>query len=806
MQPVWVLSVDLQTKTATFQSGLSDAAKSARGAFTQIRSGAGEMGRETSGHMMEARHSVMMLGEEFGVHLPRALTSFIASIGPIGAALEAAFPFLAIALGATLLLEHLAKMRAAGLQLTEDQEKFGTAVNNAFNTFEAKLINSQIRVDELTHNHLDALRLKLELIDHQSMDELAHAFEGLAKDAEVVMKGLEGHWYTFGVGSDEAKRDLEVFQNKYQHLLSLHTEAGRQEATNLLTGTLKTAEDVLHAQQIIKANRDSGGGQTDDSFQAERLLAINKQSLAVTQSEIDSHEALVGALREQVSLEQVSAMTAANNKKADKGADTSAQAGIRAAAQREAAESQLRMGEMAVSADRAIAKSQLDIHRASVEERLKSDLDFADREQALHLAANQAEIAALDKSGKDYQNQLKALKDKALEISAQHEAQVTELTARAATEAAARDLRNLEQAEREKIDHTVKGTKARLAVLDAAIKEEESKNLQDTNFYRELLSQRVNLITEMAEEEKKLKAEAGQEEAAHEQKMGELILAAQKQHQELLNSAHHVSDAQRVAQETAAANAEYQIKLKAFQKEEAALDKSGKDYANKLKALQDKEKQLTQQHENEITAIKEKAEEQRNSRILSANNRFADALSSNLTKTLMGHQSFAKMINQLGDQVVSGMIQNAIKSMLTDDMTKERDAAAAARKAFNIGMSIGGPAGIVLGPVMGAAAFAAVMAFQGGTDAVPGVGTGDIVPAMLTPGEGVVPKGVMEGLSNLAKSGGLSGGPAHVTHIHGVHFAPTIHALDSDGVDTVLEKHQATFQKHFENVLRKQNR
>jgi len=49
MQPVWVLSVDLQTKTATFQSGLSDAAKSARGAFTQIQSGSGEMGRAVSG-------------------------------------------------------------------------------------------------------------------------------------------------------------------------------------------------------------------------------------------------------------------------------------------------------------------------------------------------------------------------------------------------------------------------------------------------------------------------------------------------------------------------------------------------------------------------------------------------------------------------------------------------------------------------------------------------------------------------------------------------------------------------------------
>src|SRR5579862_4952519 len=118
-QPVWVLSVDLTTKTATFTSGLADAAKGARSSFNDIKSGAQDMGRETSYSMMEARHGVMILGEEFGVHLPRALTSFIASLGPVGAAMEAAFPFLAIILGATLLLEHLSKLHAEGQKLTE---------------------------------------------------------------------------------------------------------------------------------------------------------------------------------------------------------------------------------------------------------------------------------------------------------------------------------------------------------------------------------------------------------------------------------------------------------------------------------------------------------------------------------------------------------------------------------------------------------------------------------------------------------------------------------------------------------------
>jgi hypothetical protein len=96
------------------------------------------------------------------------------------------------------------------------------------------------------------------------------------------------------------------------------------------------------------------------------------------------------------------------------------------------------------------------------------------------------------------------------------------------------------------------------------------------------------------------------------------------------------------------------------------------------------------------------------------------------------------------------------------------------------------------------------MAFEKG-GIVPGTGSGDIVPAMLTPGEGVVPKGVMEGLSNLARNGNMGGGTTNVTHVH-VHHSPTIHALDSDGMDRVLEKNSATLQKHFESTLRKMNR
>jgi len=380
MQPVWVLSVDLQTKTATFQSGLSDAAKSARGAFSQIKSGAGDMGREVSGSMGEARHGVILLGEEFGIHLPRGVTSFLASIGPVGAAMEAAFPFLAIAVGATILIEKLVKMHEAGEKITEDQGRFGTAVNNAFNQLDEKLIQAEIRSDELRGDHLGALKLQLDLIDKQSMDQLVHAFDEVAKHADVVMKELEGHWYTFGIGSDGANAALTAFKDKYEALLSLHTDAGKQEASNLLTGTLKTAQEVLQAQRTIKANRDSGDGPTDDSHAAEQTLAAHKASLTVTKNEIAAQEQIVDALQKQVGLASEIAHTQALQGSNDKKAESNRASAQASAGAREAAESQVRMGQQAIAAERAVKEAQLTIKRASIQERLAVDLDFSKRE------------------------------------------------------------------------------------------------------------------------------------------------------------------------------------------------------------------------------------------------------------------------------------------------------------------------------------------------------------------------------------------------------------------------------------------
>ncbi len=803
-QPVWVLSVNLETKSAAFVSGLGDAAKAARGSFNDIRGGAGEMGNAVGYSTGEARHAVMMLGEEFGVHLPRGLTTFISTLGPLGPALEAAFPFLAIALGATLLIEHLVKMHEAGEKLTDDQVRFGTAVNNAFNTLDEKILQARIRSDELRNDHLGALRLQLELIDKQSMRELVRSFEEVAKAADVVMKGLEGHWYTWGKGSDGAQHALGQFQTQYDLLLS---QGKQEQASGLLGGTLKQAQEVLFALKHSADLRSAHQDITDDSYAAQveaaKILAKYHVEIgADLKDQTAAQQQIVDSLQAQLHLEGQFAQLKkldSGNAKTTTGNEGAAQ---NSAAARQAAESQMRMGEQSIAADRATADALLTVHRASLEARLASDIDFAGRTRDVQLAANASEMAGLDKSGKDYANQVKALKEKALEIGSEYDTKVAELTAKASMAEYSRDLTALEQSEREKIETTQQGSAARLSAIDAAIKQEQSQNLQDTNFFRELLNQRAKFLSQETEEENKRRAEAGTEAAGAEEKSALLTLSAEKQHQALIDSSRRMSQDQRVSEEQKFATDEYNIKLKALQQIEAALDKSGKEYNNKLKQIQDQEKQLTQQHVNEVSAIKQKAEEESNQRILAAENQRNDAIARGLTSSVMGHQSWAKMLTSLGDEVVTGMLQNALKSILADDMTKDRDAAKAARKAYNNGMEMG-PAGAVIAPVWAAAAFATVMAFEGG-GIVPGIGRGDVVPAMLSPGEGIVPGGVMDGLSKLARSGGLNGGgPTYHVHMHPTY---NVNTIDGDGMGAALEKHSDQLQRHFEGVLRKMMR
>jgi hypothetical protein len=808
--PVWVLSVDLQAKTATFQSGMAEAAKSARSSFKDIGTASTESGRAVSESALNTRSAIGLIDNTIRGSHAAAMADLIREFKD-SAVVMAALPF-AVTIGgiaavAAIAIEVAGKIkewREEQIKLREEQTRFGTAVQETFNGLDSKILQAEQRADEFRNDHLGALGKELELINHQSFDELIHSFETIAKAADVVFGDLQSHWYKWGIGAAGAKHALEGFQTQYNSLLA---QGKDKAASDLLAGTLAVANSTLAAQQQAKANSfvltnnptDSARVQKD--FQ-EAYVKLKAAGVSYTDDEITAQKTLIKALETQETVQQrVATLKGLETGNASR-STSGEMSRISAEAAKQAADSSQRINESQITGDRAAANARLDIAHASIGQRLASDLEFADRELAVQLAGNQAQIAALDKYGKDYQDQLKALEDKTLEIQAAAAAKRAQIIAQAQSQQAAKDLRDLQQSEREKIGATQQASTERLAAIDAAIQEEQAHNLQAEDSYRGLLTQRVETVREMAEQEAQQRAVAGRIAADNDIKLAHIAIAAEQERQAVADSMRRMSDERKAAEETEAANAIYEVQLRAFDQQIAALDKHGKDYDNKLRELQNQQRQLTMSHETELTAIQSNATIARNQRILGALGQFDDSVARGLASVLTGHQTFASMMSGIGNQIAEGMLQNALKDMMTLDMTKEKEAAAAARQMFVAGTKFPFPANIVMAPALAASTFAAVMAYESGTDMVPGVGRGDIVPAMLEPGEGVVPGGVMDGLRNMVRSGNMGG---DTTHIH-LQYRPQIHAVDGASVEKMLDNHEQKFLKKFNSAVRRMNR
>jgi hypothetical protein len=721
-QAVWSLSVDLQAKTAVFQSGMADAARAARGAFKDIKEGAKEAGGETNFSMMEARHSVMMLGEEFGIKMPRALAGFIAGLGPVGPALESAFPLLAIIGLTVLFIEHLNKLHEQAEKLAEAHATFEHTAAHAFDTLEGKLRTAQERTDELNKDHLAALRLKLQDIDSATLNNIESAFKELDTAVRKVMEDGKAAWYTFQIGAGDAGKAWMEFQEKFQtardnnDIKAMHaaTDDFKKEVSDRIAA-LAGLHDAESKRSIFQAMTESG---PDAASAISGVLTHLGVMRSTTGEIIGQWKDLLHAVNE-------------------------------------------------VNRDMAVAQKTGVVEKKNA--KLETDKEVSDdaKKQAEALAKGKEVIARL--------------------IAEQYKEEVAETQA----------------GEKEVIDATRQGSRDRLNAIDAAIMEENALGLQQTAFYRELWQQRIQLVRQLGEEEEQERVKLAEQASAHSEKMAEMELAQLRTAYQVLRQTRHVNADEQTQEDLELANEEFAIKMAALKRQEQALDANAKDFEVHLKQIQDREAELTQQHEDQITNIREKADRDRAAKLKAGMDQEREMFAQGFASVLMGHQTFAQMMGSIGDQITSKILQQAIADAMAMDFGKEKDAAAAARKMFLAGAHFPFPANIVMAPVLGAAAFAAMMAFNTGTDMVPGdPRAGDVVTAKLTPGEGVVPGGVMDGLRNVARNGGFDKKPSinvHVSH------APSVQAFDSTGVDKVLDMHEDTFVRKIEKVVRRLN-
>jgi hypothetical protein len=715
-QPVWVLSVDLQTKTATFQSGMSEAARSARGAFTEIKSGADEMGRETSGSMMEARHGVMLLGEEFGVHLPRGVTMFISSLGPVAGAMEAAFPFLAIAVGATVLIEKLMKMGDEAAKSGQAWKSISDDIAKWGENSKKELLDVAIQLDKLNGDSAKELQDTLKKINLTSMEHLKSEFDGVGKKADEQFTKIRSGWLMTQLGMGNGVADVQQGFASAMDKINADLAKGDQKK---LASDLKEASDQMWnlaaptynlVQRLHEAHNEWGANKiaADEHYQA--LLKSHGVLESMTKELVDQEKIQKG--QGEIATQTITPVHNATDP-------------------RIASELKKQLASyMETNRQKAQSEEKLDEERMTMESAVTHyfQTEYAKQTEALQRAAQQ-----------------------------QHEAAVH------ANDEAAKDAESAR-----KVSQT---------------------NLQASAYVMSKQKEQAELRAILQREQSDLMA-------AHQREIAEQQAYIAK----MTDLAAHSTGAAQVNADNEATAAK--TKLTAVQRqfdEELARNKAAIQ-ASELETakLNNSWAVFFAQANHGMLSLSATIKGELQSSMEQA----TDAFSKGIAKSLVEGKSFGKEMVSAAREMSESMIEGLIKWGAQDLITKlGMKASAASLAGANATASMAAaPWPVDMGaPAFGASMLGAALAFDKG-GLVPGVTNFDSVPAMLTPGEAVLPKRLTDNLmhSNQGNSG------AQEIHVHH-HTTNHIQALDSESMDRVLTKHSSTVEKHFNDHVRRMN-
>lgn len=184
-------------------------------------------GQKAKFSMYEARGEAALLGEQFGIHLPRHVRSFIAELPGVGQALTAAFGATAVLFIIEAVVKLIEKMKAMAEQGEENAKAWDAvykAERTAFDSLETDILKAEIKFDELTGKHVEALRLKLQEINNLTLSKLAGELEKIGTTADQALEKLDRNkvvkFFASTEGAEKAKEDFDKFSKSVDQALS----------------------------------------------------------------------------------------------------------------------------------------------------------------------------------------------------------------------------------------------------------------------------------------------------------------------------------------------------------------------------------------------------------------------------------------------------------------------------------------------------------------------------------------------------------------------------------------------------------
>ena len=265
-------------------SGTSDSFAKAGSAATGFAAEA-EVASEAAGaSVLETRETVMLLGEEIGVRLPRGITQFLARLGPVQSVMSAAFAPIAIVAAIEIgskLIEKISEIVHHAQDVSEAWQKVQEDGTAAFVHTGDEILKVEAQIDDLNHDKLGALEKELELIDHASLADLSKQIQQIITDTDAALSKMHTWWdwvTTLGHGNtgiDEVKNKFDDVSKSLQNLLKFGEEHPDPYAT--VTKSLDTARQ--HLTQLQTQQQKATGEQKslideEVSAQQKRISAL----------------------------------------------------------------------------------------------------------------------------------------------------------------------------------------------------------------------------------------------------------------------------------------------------------------------------------------------------------------------------------------------------------------------------------------------------------------------------------------------------------------------------------------------------
>lgn len=748
---VGALVIRLQAETAQFSQDLGKV----KSQLADLGDGGKKAGASMASGMYEARGSLMLVEESVGVRLPRHLNSLIATIPGVGEAFAVMLPLVGVVAAIaiiTKLIEKHDEMKDKVAATRGAYVSFAAGAADSLRDLQSELLQAGMKMDALTGDHADALKKELQLIDNQTLTKLISEFDKLADHADKVFADMRAQesFFQIGSGAKEAQTALKEFKDSYDLAMSQGNTQGAAEALakfkNQINGAViaaNKAKEALHGANEAAAAAGQVQLSEDDSAATKELAAawkINADLVAYYGKE-KAVVANISATDKDVANLHGMSEELKGNLIPFFGEWMQQQV-------KSGTYTSLAAKEYGERWEAALNKQSAEGAKAA--QKLKHVYDDLTEEQ---IKKQQEVDAAAMKGQKDVAEQMRQVETTETEINLQN---FKDMLAQMKTE------QERFQADAEKNNTSLSGIG-----LDVAKVAEAKQQIA-------LLGQEM---ARLGDEEKQLEADRA-----------------------LVNP----SDIANVNKYTEAIN---QLKEKMGQlnleqaKAQAEVVKLGTSWGDYFARMKGETVDLA-------TTMRTNLQQ--------SLTQFTTSFSNAMSKSIIEGKNFGQAMRQVAAQfletMLSALIQWLTKWILTHTIasafaTTSAATSAAAQKAAAVSLAgANGVASYALAPWpidLGAPAFGASMAAaatgfaEGGL--VPGSGSGDTVPAFLTPGETVVTKALTDRVSRSEGQGGSSGD----THIHN-HISAT--AMDAEGVDRVLTKHMTTLQRHVTAQIRRRNK